>query len=52
MPQGLIVRLPKLVDDPAPEPVWVPETVTLTDFLEGGQKRRASGRTLKTTPAS
>lgn len=31
--QGLIVRLPKLVDDPAPEPVWVPETATLRDFL-------------------
>ena len=31
--QGLVVRLPKLVDDPAPEPVWVPPHVHITDFL-------------------
>jgi hypothetical protein len=31
--QGLIVRLPKVVDDPAFEVQWVPETVTLDDFL-------------------
>ena len=31
--QGLIVRLPKIVDDPAFEVQWVPETVTLDDFL-------------------
>src|SRR5690348_16205234 len=31
--QGLIVRLPKLADDPAWEVMTVPETVTLADFL-------------------
>jgi len=31
--QGLIVRLPKHVDDPGPEPVRVPESVTFDDFL-------------------
>jgi hypothetical protein len=31
--QGCIVRLPKTVDDPAFEVQWVPETVTLEDFL-------------------
>jgi hypothetical protein len=31
--QGVIVRLPKRLDDPAFEVGWVPETVTLPDFL-------------------
>ena len=31
--QGCIVRLPKRLDDPAFEVGWVPETVTLADFL-------------------
>ena len=31
--QGLIVRLPKLIDDPAWEVMPVPETVTVADFL-------------------
>ena len=31
--QGLIVRLPKLVDDPAWEVMSVPETLTFEDFL-------------------
>ena len=31
--QGLIVRLPKVLGDPAFEPQWVPDTVVLDDFL-------------------
>jgi hypothetical protein len=46
--QGLIVRLPKLVDDPAWEVMTVPETVTLADFLAAGNlwrwQRRMDGQ--------
>jgi hypothetical protein len=46
--QGLIVRLPKLVDDPAWEVMTVPETVTLADFLAAGNlwrwQRRMDGK--------
>jgi hypothetical protein len=31
--QGLVVRLPKHLNDPSPEPVWVPDDVSLEDFL-------------------
>src|SRR5215470_10946789 len=45
--QGLIVRLPKLADDPAWEVMTVPETVTLADFLAAGNlwrwQRRMDG---------
>ena len=45
--QGLVVRLPKLVDDPAWEVMTVPETVTLADFLAAGNlwrwQRRMDG---------
>src|SRR5262249_55522388 len=34
--QGLIVRVPKLIADPAWEVMTVPETVTLADFLAAG----------------
>jgi len=46
--QGLIVRLPKLIDDPAWEVMTVPETVTLADFLAAGNlwrwQRRMDGQ--------
>ena len=46
--QGLIVRLPKLADDPAWEVMTVPETVTLADFLAAGNlwrwQRRMDGQ--------
>jgi hypothetical protein len=46
--QGLIVRLPKLLDDPAWEVMTVPETVTLADFLAAGSlwrwQRRMDGQ--------
>ena len=46
--QGLIVRLPKLLDDPAWEVMTVPETVTLSDFLAAGNlwrwQRRMDGQ--------
>ena len=46
--QGLIVRLPKLIDDPAWEVMTVPETVTLADFLAAGSlwrwQRRMEGQ--------
>ena len=46
--QGLIVRLPKVVGDPAFEVQWVPETVTLDDFLAAFRlwrwARRMAGR--------
>ena len=46
--QGLIVRLPKLIDDPAWEVMPVPETVTLADFLAAGNlwrwQRRMDGQ--------
>ena len=45
---GLIVRLPKVIDDPAFEAQWVPETVTLEDFLAALRlwrwARRMAGR--------
>src|SRR5215471_16416139 len=46
--QGLIVRLPKLIEDPAWEVMTVPETVTLADFLAAGNlwrwQRRMDGQ--------
>ena len=46
--QGLIVRLPKLVDDPGWEVMSLPETVTLSDFLAAGNlwrwQRRMDGQ--------
>ncbi len=46
--QGLIVRLPKLINDPAWEVMTVPETVTLADFLAAGNlwrwQRRMDGQ--------
>ena len=46
--QGLIVRLPKLADDPAWEVMTVPESVTLADFLAAGNlwrwQRRMDGQ--------
>ena len=46
--QGLIVRLPKLLDDPAWEVMTVPETVVLADFLAAGNlwrwQRRMDGQ--------
>ena len=46
--QGLIVRLPKLINDPAWELMPVPETVTVADFLAAGNlwrwQRRMDGQ--------
>src|SRR5215469_15665521 len=46
--QGLIVRLPKLINDPAWEVMTVPETVALADFLAAGNlwrwQRRMDGQ--------
>ena len=46
--QGLIVRLPKLLDDPGWEVMTVPDTVTLADFLAAGNlwrwQRRMDGQ--------
>jgi len=46
--QGLVVRLPKLIDDPVWEVMTVPETVTLADFLAAGNlwrwQRRMDGQ--------
>jgi len=46
--QGLIVRLPKLVEDPAWEVMMVPDTVPLADFLAALRlwrwQRRVEGR--------
>jgi hypothetical protein len=50
--QGLIVRLPKLVDDPAWEVMAVPETLGLEDFLAALRlwrwQRRAEGKPVGT----
>ena len=46
--QGLVVRLPKLIDDPLPEVMPVPETVMLEEFLAARDlwqwQRRMQGR--------
>ena len=52
--QGIIVRLPKLFDDPAWEAMAVPETLTIEDFLAALRlwrwQRRMEGRPIGYTP--
>jgi hypothetical protein len=52
--QGLIVRLPKIIGDPAPEPVWVPESSTYTDFRAAAYlwrwNRRTNGERIGSIP--
>jgi len=53
--QGLIVRLPKLLDDPAWEVMAVPDTIPLTDFLAALQlwrwHREMGGRPVGSPPS-
>ena len=53
--QGLILRLPKTLDDPAFEPVWVPEDTPLSAFLAALElwrwHRRATGQKVGMVPA-
>ena len=54
--QGLILRLPKTLDDPAFEPVWVPDDTTMVPFLAALDlwrwQRQASGQKVGTLPTS
>lgn len=53
--QGLIVRLPKILEDPAWEVMVVPETLTLDDFLAALRlwrwRRRMEGRLVEVSVA-